>query len=334
MKNEPSIESLSTSNDRVLRVVEQFRLRYPTDADCFEKLCEIKGVKIKCKTCGNENIERAKGKRSFVCVSCHKTTWITAGGFFEHTKKTFPWLLLIHLKENGININSNRFSKLAGVASSTAQVMYKKICLVLESYMPEDTVKVSSKDLSILYGKRSIETPAKQHPIFEQLELEKSIYEKRSKQDSENTNNLDEVQERILEFVTDKPIHIDALCKNLKMPVEKVSGALVVLELENLVFSKPGAMYIRNINGSASKLARATVSPSCTRKFKIRIVNFIIREFHRVSRKYIQIYLSAIWCQSNIALWKNGKLLRACQHFGSISKIQIRDYVSATVLKV
>ncbi|MFH0854698.1 MAG: DNA-processing protein DprA [bacterium] len=53
-----------------------------------------------------------------------------------------------------------------------------------------------------------------------------------------------EEQKRILENLTDEPIHIDSLCRNLKMDAPILSSALMMMEMKGMAKNLGGSMYV------------------------------------------------------------------------------------------
>ena len=101
-----------------------------------------------------------------------KVKWFTAGTFFDGIRHVRAWLAAIWMKENGASLTSAKLHRLVGIAYSSAWHILKKINTVLQEEMQEG-YDVASTFFSITYCKRSRETPAREHPIAEQEELEK-----------------------------------------------------------------------------------------------------------------------------------------------------------------
>ena len=55
--------------------------------------------------------------------------------------------------------------------------------------------------------------------------------------------DLTEVQQKVYDYLSDKPVHIDAISKNLNIPVFKVLGSLTVLEIKGLAQAHPGRNF-------------------------------------------------------------------------------------------
>lgn len=56
--------------------------------------------------------------------------------------------------------------------------------------------------------------------------------------------------------------------------------------------------------------------------------------YHGISRKYLQLYLSAIWVYVDRMRWKVDVLLKACCLSGEICPRSISKYVSPYVVKM
>lgn len=62
----------------------------------------------------------------------------------------------------------------------------------------------------------------------------------------ENKKIIPETEEQklILKNLTDEPIHIDSLCRNLKMGAPSLSSALMMMEMKGMVRNLGGSMYV------------------------------------------------------------------------------------------
>jgi hypothetical protein len=86
------------------------------------------------------------------------------------------------MMEHGVSISSSRFHKLAGVAYSTALSIFQKLTLVIESHM--NGASVPSALFAPVLAKRSRETPARAHPLAEEEELKKRLFQGKTAGDS------------------------------------------------------------------------------------------------------------------------------------------------------
>jgi hypothetical protein len=65
-----------------------------------------------------------------------------------------------------------------------------------------------------------------------------------------------------------------------------------------------------------------------------KIVKYVRNNFGGISRKYLQNYISMYWCQAVKRKRKGDWLLNLCLRFRSISRREIRDYVSPLLVQI
>lgn len=170
--------ALSPPPEEILAALwSQFNADFPTETDCLvevQRRLDREGL-LTCRYCGNGDIDRNYCKRAVRCRRCQRRTWLTAGTFFERMRIARPWLAAIWLMEHGVTLSSSRFHKLVGIAQSSALYIFKKITTVIQSHFQEDDPAVPSSLFSPVFSRRSRETPARQHPLAEQAELERKL---------------------------------------------------------------------------------------------------------------------------------------------------------------
>ena len=154
----------------------RFEVEFPTESDSVEDLYRraLELNIIRCTSCESSDFQRVYGSREIICNNCGETKWFTAGTFFDGIRRVRAWLAAIWMKENGASLTSAKLHRLVGIAYSSAWHMLKKINKVLQEEMVEG-YDVASTFFSITYCRRSRETPAREHPIAEQEELEKRL---------------------------------------------------------------------------------------------------------------------------------------------------------------
>lgn len=117
-----------------------FMKAFPTEEHCLEELIvkmKSYGFKFKCRNCNSENLLRNWGARKYVCLNCHKRGRILAGSFFGFIRKARLWLGGIWLFERGLFFNAWQFHKLAKCAYSTALMIFRKLCFVINENLQE-----------------------------------------------------------------------------------------------------------------------------------------------------------------------------------------------------
>ena len=54
----------------------------------------------------------------------------------------------------------------------------------------------------------------------------------------------DQTEAQFLELVSDEPVHIDAICRQTQLPIDKVSSTLAMMELKGMVRQVGGMNYV------------------------------------------------------------------------------------------
>ncbi len=283
----------------------RFNTEFPTEEDCLEELYRRAAQEhlLKCRNCGNADILKNYGERVINCRQCKKETWLTAGTFFNRIKHARPWVAAIWLMEHGISLSSSKFQKLVGIAYSSALNIFKKLTTVIQGQMGEDGLVVPSSLFSILFCKRSRETPARAHPIAEErIErklLDDGVANKLSASEdlaaasstlvtsivkfASDPNSLSKAPEatnsdieetthagglygsekEVYDLLSTQPVQFDIICDRTGMPASKVSSALTMLELAGVVIRVAGDRYVRNVSKPSGQKT-AVQSSGCT----------------------------------------------------------------------
>jgi len=63
-------------------------------------------------------------------------------------------------------------------------------------------------------------------------------------------------------------------------------------------------------------------------------IDFIVKDFQGISRKYIQMYLAAFWCKVDRDRWGSENFLYECRRFRKIKADEIRSYVSPPMVNL
>lgn len=314
-------------------LVDDFCAEFKTEEDGFEEIFRRLNEEhaIRCSHCGSVDLKKEYGSRTVYCRSCKRRTWFTAGTFFERIRSALLWLLPIYLMERGIVLSAAELSRLANVASSTAQATIKKILFVAKTKMSSvPAEEMYSSEFIAVVCKRSRETPAGAHPKNEEEEMEKRALNKDASAQLFETKEddipveLDDLQKEIYDLLSDEPIHIDQLCARTGQPFEDISRATMQLEWSGFAHYKPGGWYVRN-----SKQENKPGSEDKVRQFvAATIMSFISDIFHGISRKYLQLYLAAYWCSIDRSTWYATSLIKECCRAGPIAYREIVKYVS------
>ncbi len=327
----------------------RFYERFPNDADRMEVICRAASPNgIKCK-CGSLVTNRKYGERTARCHSCKKKVSATADTFFHGVKKATAHCCAIFVIGEGLAISANDFSKRVKVATSSGSVILHEVSAAIVNVM-NDEVEMLSAILCEPVGKRSKETPAREHPKAEQADAEKRAAERSkaassaSPQDllqrmSESTQSKsaipeNEIEKQIYELLSAQPTQFDALCKHFKLPQSELLAALTMLELSG---------FVKALSGNRFEILRKDVSNSIQQpSFPISTNNkeakiffqFVYETFHRVSRKYLQRYLARYWCFIDRKRWQFESLLELCGRSARKSYEQLTGYVTPLSVKV
>lgn len=82
--------------------------------------------------------------------------------------------------------------------------------------------------------------------IIEELKIElKPNLIRQDKDDSIKSSKLEEVEQVMFKLLTDEPKHIDELSQVSSVPVNKVSGILVRLQIKGFIKELPGKMFVK-----------------------------------------------------------------------------------------
>ena len=272
------------------------------------------------------------------------------------------WLGAIWLVGQGIIPSAASFAKLAGVSTSTAWEILKKIKMVVQDQMEEEslTQAISSACYLGAICKRSLKTPADAHPIAEQAEMEKKGLNQQGGErvnsdlavdspalqeaDARETQALSPIELAVYEVLSSEHKHLDFICSQIDLPVGKVSSALMMLVLEGLVERQPGELYslatpvsppLAPGRREQSFTQGGASDPGVHQRENIAVgIAFIRDNFHGVSRKYLQLFLAAHWCHVDRGRWSPRSLLMACSRFRAVSYEEILAYVSPLSVKI
>jgi DprA winged helix domain len=320
---------------------------------------------LRCHRCECADLIMEPGDRTALCMNCGNVSHLTANTPFHGVRRIQDWVRAICLLEDGVCFSANIFAGLTGMATASVSVMLKTLYLIMAenmaANMPDHEVQDSAEFLEAVH-KRSLLTPATKHPqaeqdIFDELAKENSgdtidttiekavskIYlRKADDQDASgansaaNQNNVacDETlilwknEKAVFKLLSYDPTNFDHLVSKTGLSSGELTATLMHLELSGLVDVMPGDSYVqRRIPLPANHQSAATKvdpQPFCT---------YVLRNFHGISRKYLQLYLAAFWCSLDRKRWGVGSLFRACGRAPIITYDQILSYVSPHMVK-
>ncbi len=359
------------ARERRLRKLErEFDKKFPTEADCAEGIYKYTLGGIRCHFCGNKDLDREYGARVTKCGTCRKNVHLTAGTLFEGIRNCRPWLFGVWLLERGEAFSASMFAKVAGIAPATASVLLKKIKLVILKNM-NNTVLVNSTHLSEVFCKRSKETPARQHPLTEQITIDERSRQNLAPETIDGMveaamdaifqpvhnprNVVRPVKVQSISIVEDtdngKPatlvkwsnekiayrmlsknsLNPDELCISSGLSPGQMSSALGMLEIAGFVERLPGDRYKPT---SLAQTSACTANTSASNVDFVDIVKFICVHYHGISRKYVQPYLAGYWCIKDRKRWRRGALLKACVRSSPIAYSEVIAFVSPPLVQI
>ncbi|CAN5246338.1 hypothetical protein BH11CYA1_BH11CYA1_05480 [soil metagenome] len=156
------------NDDLFIEAWSQFSEQITSDDDAADAIFQsmLHDNEIDCG-CSRPQILRDPGARSFLCVSCKREVWFTAGSLFAGVSRLRAWMAAIWFKEWGVAVSSLKLSRLLGIAQSTALNINKKVAIAIVNQMDEGAIEVDSRRFSDAIIKRSRQTPADEHPRAE-----------------------------------------------------------------------------------------------------------------------------------------------------------------------
>lgn len=330
----------------ILALFEEFEDRYPSEDDCVEELysCLIDGDAV-CRHCDSSATSRVPGRRVIDCLRCGRSTWFTAGTFFERIRSVRPWLLAIWILERGGALSASDLQRLSGVAYSSAHALLKKLSIVAACSMKGKSRLVSSSCFSAVFSRRSLETPARRHPIAEQEEIEVRQAKDQSQERYQDSGQCqgESIDSRISGIFGNEgmicgllkggPMNFDSISMNSGLDAGMLSASLTMLELDGVVRRIAGDVF--EYVPVPQDLGRSGEYSSVELERLIDRFDSFIRDIYKgISRKYLQCYLGLFWLWADRKFWRPGALLDLCTRYGELSARVIREYVTPLVVEV
>jgi hypothetical protein len=291
-----------------------------------------------CHFCNSSDTEMVD-LRSFKCFDCRKVSFYTAGTFFDHAKRIRAWVGAIYLFEKGVNFSACHLAELAGIAKSTATCIVKKLSLVIYRTMEDAEDAINSSEFSQIFIRRSLCTPALEHPRAEQKCAEEEYLanspEKQIATHNKLLDGLSKVEMTIYNHLTPTPQDLDTLGVHLKMEPRVISAAVTSLVFTGLIEHSFGDNYFR----PKHKIFVPSTSNdrNCPPKQLIypnAIVQFVQFSMHGIARKYLQLYVAKYLTLADRTKWGSGSILSACRRSEPIYLSEIEKFVTPLFVKV
>jgi DprA winged helix domain len=328
------------------KLMDEFNSKYKSEDACMRALLAEIAVS-ECYRCGSERLIYSSSRRNARCADCKMKLSFTAGTFFDGITRARPWLAAIWLLERGADINAHQLHLMVDVAYSTAWVILKKIFFVVQVHMDGEREKIleRSRLFAKIFCKRSTRTPVCQHPRLEQDAIENQETpdsapppqdsfdetEQDSGPSGEEQVDLTGDQKKVFDLLSDEPIKFDSLCARTGFSASHLITLLTMLEILGCAVRCAGDSFARTSNQSEKSLPALTGRSSTGDRSSNLVdaaLDFLKRNFHGISRKYLQTYLAAFWCRADRERWACGSLWAACRASGRITLLSILDYVS------
>ncbi len=348
MRKKPRLDPAEQA--RLDGIVAQFRVEFKCKEDGIEAIfstLQREGVLV-CDCGGCAGITREYGSYFFRCKSCGKKTWFLAGTFFARIRCPLAWLLAIRLFENGIVVNASELASLTGVAVSSAQMMLKKIMVAIQAKMPVESAVLPSAWLLDAVMRRTIRTPAQGHPKDEQFEFEKEYLLQEAKKakstDTTYSANVVALAQRIYDQLAREKnkLHFDHICGQDNFGL--VSMATDYLQSAGLIKAMPGDWYIATTHEALDVRTAMTAANGLRGMYTEHaekailmvdaLLAYLVGTYQGISRKYIQLYLSAYWYRLDESVRGRDSLFKHCCLAGPVTHHMLRIYVSPLMLKV
>ncbi|MBX9952182.1 MAG: hypothetical protein K2Y39_23610 [Candidatus Obscuribacterales bacterium] len=326
----------TSSKEEIDRCFERFNMLFPTDADKAEAIYSTLAPEGFHCDCGNLVSNRKYGERTARCSRCKKKASVTAKTFYEGIRKASAYCCATFLMGAGIVISGNEFAKRNGISSSQGSIILHSLSAAIALEMSAEAELLTALVLEPV-GKRSSETPAREHPKAEQIEAEKRAAKNVSTTTRVNPRASDrkipkgDLERRIFSLLKTDSLHPDDICGLAMLTITEVACALTLLELDGFVRCLPGNRY-EVIERPANESVRAL-----NKKDSRRVNNFIMfikKSFHAISRKYLQRYFARYWCFIDREKWTFDSLLELFARSPYQTYFQLKSYVSPLAVRV
>lgn len=270
--------------------LQKFFAKYPNEDACLREF------PANCKACGTYN-EKAfeSSQRVFDCDNCSTKTWRTAGTIFHGLKYLLPTFALIWTHEDRAILSPYKLSQIFKIAYSTAWETDKKLHNLFEREMENfDTADMVTTAFNPVICKRSNFCTGGEHPDY---------FEENVQIDPDILDDLDEDQQAVCAALIVKPTGFDVLFEKAGIPIARFSAALGTLNLLGIVKQHLGNKY--SLKKNPTVLSRSE-------KSLLEVFFEYIRNFHGISRKYLQQYVAAFWARYCRKRWSKSSLLECC----------------------
>ncbi len=294
--------------------MQKFFAKYPDEESC------LRVFPADCKACGTHNEEAVeRGQRVFDCTNCSIKTWRTAGTFFHGLQYLHPTFALIWAHEDRAVLNAFWLSKMFGIVYATAWETVARVKIVLEAEMRKhDVFHLMTGAFNPVICKRSNLCSGGQHPSYEEPD---------NQPDPKLLEGLDADQLSVCAVLNGKPTGFDRLFEMSGLSIDKFSAALSNLDIMGIAKQHSGHKY-------------SLLSPSPTLMLSSKELALLdeffeyIKNFHGISRRYLQRYIASFWARYWCARWVEPSFLECCMKYGSLSQLSRKQYNSPKLISI
>ncbi len=291
-----------------------------------------------CRYCNHHQMLNGDLDRMYLCDKCRKEIWITAGSFFDHVKKFRPYLASFYLMERGILLSASDLSDVLGVSTNMANKIYKKVAIAALEKMRGLGIDVSTVELSQIVCRRTIETPARQSALTEEVEIQRrlELCEQKEFVEESKEPELTVDEKSVLALLSEVPTRFASICEKVSLDCADASAAVMGLELRELAVRLPGDRYI--LSDRTTKLALKAIDPKSEKrkqhKAVVEMIDFVEERFQGIGRKNHQLYAALYWISVDRKRWGPGSVLELCKQSRHIPYREILEYVSPPIIKI
>ncbi|CAN5254762.1 hypothetical protein BH10CYA1_BH10CYA1_50990 [soil metagenome] len=291
--------------------LENFFKQFANEKECLRAIPSL------CRAC---KLLVETDERCFVCPKCKTKTWRTAATYFHGLQKLMPTFAWIWLHEDRATISINKFAELFEIPYSSAWDANAKMKAVLEQEMNKhDVFEVVSNIFDKVICKRTVQSSAGKHPNYEEDELEET--------DLEELEGMDSDQKAVYAELKSQPIEFDVLYHRSGLSIAKFGAALTMLDINGVAKRHLGDQF-------SLKKTTPTTIVSGNELETIHQFLAYAKNFHGVSRKYLQRHLAAFWTLWGVNRWSTQTLLQTIMKYGRLSRADILAYHSPKKVRI
>lgn len=310
--------------------ISKFCVLFPNEEHCIKELAEERLKRVPpCSRCSGTRFKHGDTYKNYYCESCGKEFYTFAGTMYDSVQHFRPRAAAIWLARHNISPSASEFARFFSLYLSTGQDILRSVGFLLAKKMAEQkTVTISSAEFIEIYGCRSTETPAREHPRAEQLDLDLLFSETENKTDEAINVVLDAEEREILDKLSsNSAARIDEIIAKTNFEVADVFAALGRLQFKGLVEVSSDQSFKRK------KKKTKPIDNEYLRAIAEKFKQFVKENWHRISRKYVQIYLAMFWMTQKENQWTDDLIFEFLDS-EPVSRKSMQSYVSPYYLQV